>query len=126
MLQALHVDHLANGELIQLNLLVVTTQGIESVGLLDLKHILEVLDLSLVFGSQKKVKLLLGTLALVLKPKLNILIVISHSVIVLLGPRTVDQLSLFVEKSQKICSICASEIEVFLCAIATNFFIWAL
>ena len=99
MLQALHVDHLANGELIQLNLLVVTTQGIKSVGLLDLKHILEVLDLSLVFGSQKKVKLLLGTLTLVLKPKLHIRIVVSNSVIVLLGPRTVDQLSLFVEQS---------------------------
>ena len=55
MLQALDVDHLANSKLIQLNLLVVTAQGIESVGLFDLKHILEVLDLSLVFGSQKKV-----------------------------------------------------------------------
>ena len=99
MLQALDIDHLANGELIQLNLLVVTTQGIESVGLLDLKHILEVLDLRLVFGSQKKVKLLLGTLAFVLKPKLHIRIVVSHSVVVLHVPRTVDQLSLFVEQS---------------------------
>ena len=99
MLQALDIDHLANSKLVQLNLLVVTAQGIESVGLLDLKHILEVLDLRLVFGSQKKVKLLLGTLALVLKPKLNIRIVVSHSVVVLLRPRTVDQLSLFVEQS---------------------------